>query len=151
MNERECMKKYNIILKHIEKHLGKTTTYSDKLHSVGKKLLGVKFKGVFPSDKIPKLNDLSPYCIVNVDNSKEAGSHWMSIVKSNSKSNCILYDSFGRRNTMIIPSLRFSGNGKIIDTDRDAEQKIKEENCGARAISWLVFYDKYGEKNAMKI
>ena len=151
MNEKECMKKYNIILKHIEKHLGKTTTYSDKLHSVGKKFLGVKFKGVFPSDKIPKLNDLSPYCIVNVDKSNESGSHWMSIVKSNSKSNCILYDSFGRRNKMIIPSLRFSGNGKIIDTDRDAEQKIKEENCGARSCAWLVFYDKYGEKNAMKI
>ena len=149
MNEKECMKKYNITLKHIEKHLGKTTTYSDKLHAVDKKFLGVKFKGVYPSDKIPKLNDLSPYCIVNVDNSREAGSHWMSIVKSGN--NCILYDSFGRRNTMIIPSLRFSGNGKIIDTDRDAEQKIKEENCGARAISFLVFYDKYGEKNAMKI
>ena len=149
MNEKECMKKYNTILKQIEKYTGNSTTYSDNLNAVGKKLLGVKFKEVYPSDKIPKLNDKSPYCIVNVDNSKEAGSHWMSLVKSGN--NCILYDSFGRRNTMIIPSLRFSGNGKIIDTDQDKEQKIKEENCGSRSLAFLVFYDKYGEKNALKI
>ena len=149
MNEKECMKKYDIILKHIEKYLGKSTTYSDTLQAVGKKLLGVKFKGVYPSDKIPKLNDLSPYCIVNVDKSNEAGSHWLALVKSGN--HCILYDSFGRRNTQLIPNLRFSGNGKILDTDRDVEQKIKEENCGSRAISFLVFYDKYGEKCAMKI
>lgn len=149
MNEQECMKKYNVILKHIEKHLGKTTTYSDTLYTIGKKLLLIKFKGVYPSDKIPKLNDLSPYCIVNVDKSNESGSHWMALVKSGN--HCILYDSFGRRNTQLIPNLRFSGNGKIIDTDRDSEQKIKEENCGARAMAFLVFYNKYGEKNAMKI
>ena len=74
MNEKECMKKYNIILKHIEKHLGKTTTYSDKLHTVGKKLLGVKFKGVYPSDKIPKLNNTCCHAIVHVDNSHESFS-----------------------------------------------------------------------------
>ena len=149
MNEKDCMKKYNTILKQIEKYTGNSTTYSDNLNAVGKRLLGVKFKGVYPSDKIPKLNDKSPYCIVNVDNSHKSGSHWMALVKSSN--HCILYDSFGRRNTMIIPSLRFSGNGKIIDTDRDVEQKIKEENCGARAIGFLVFYDTFGEKNAMKI
>ena len=47
--------------------IGDKTTYLSELLRIGKKLFGVKFKGVFPSDKIPKLNDLSPYAILNLD------------------------------------------------------------------------------------
>jgi hypothetical protein len=154
--EDDAMEYYNIILEKVEKMMGKNkSTLSTELEAVGKKLLGVKFKGVYPSDKIPKLNNLSCYCIVNVDKSNEMGSHWMAIAKDVSNKSaehgCILYDSFGRKHTKIIPSLRFSGNGRVLDTDLDKEQNIKEENCGQRCISFLVFYDTFGKDMAMLI
>tara|TARA_B100000497_G_C7586448_1_gene352829 strand:+ start:388 stop:852 length:465 start_codon:yes stop_codon:yes gene_type:complete len=141
---------YKEKLKEIEKyHTGDKTTYLKELDGIGKKLLRVKFKGVFPSDKIPKLNDLSPYCILNLDSSKEPGSHWVALAKNGKDS--ILYDSFGRGNNEIIPDLKYSGNGRIIDTERDAEQKILETNCGARCIAWLCLFDKYGANVAKMI
>jgi len=141
---------YKEKLKEIEKYYtGDRTTYLKELNGAGKKLLGVKFKGVYPSDKIPKLNDLSPYCILNLDSSKEPGSHWVALAKYGD--GCMFYDSFGRRNTEIIPNLKFSGNGRIIDTDRDAEQKILETNCGARCLSFLCIMDKYGANIAKMI
>jgi len=141
---------YKEKLKEIEKYYtGDKTTYLKELEGAGKKLLGVKFKGVFPSDKIPKLNDLSPYCVLNLDSSKEPGSHWVALAKNGEVS--ILYDSFGRHNNEIIPDLKFSGNGRIVDTDRDAEQKILETNCGARCLAWLCIMDKYGANIAKLI
>lgn len=148
--EKDCNLIYNAILKDIIKPIsGDNTTYLSEILGIGKKLLGVKFKGVYPSDKIPKLNDLSPYAVLNLDTSKEKGSHWVAIAKKNN--NTYLYDSFGRRDTQIIPNLQFSGNGKIINTDDDAEQKITQYDCGARCLCFLVFFDKWGADNAMLI
>lgn len=144
MKEKEAEKLYNDILtKKIYPLIGDKSTYMNDLNKVGRKLLGIKFKGVFPSDKIPKLNDLSPYCILNLDKSDESGSHWIALGKINNN-NSIVYDSFGRDNKQIIPNLRYSGNGIILDTDRDAEQKITEEDCGARSLAFLVVLNKYG-------
>ena len=148
--ERYCYLIYKKILQEIIKPIsGDQTTYLSDILGIGKKLLGVKFKGVYPSDKIPKLNDLSPYAILNLDTSKEKGSHWVAIAKHGD--NTYLYDSFGRKYTQIIPNLQYSGNGKIINTDDDAEQKIYEMDCGARSLAWLVFFDKWGAKCAMLI
>ena len=129
---------------------GNKVTNSTDLHRVGKQLLGDKFIGVFSSDMIPKLTAKTPYCIVNVDSSDMSGSHWMSVVKS-ARNETILYDSFGRSHVKIIPSLKKSGNGKIIDTDLDKEQKISQEDCGARSIAFLLFYDKYGKDMSLLI
>ena len=143
MNERYCNMVYNILLSNIEKMFGiKHTTYSDDLDYIGKKILGDKFVGVFPSDKIPKLKN-DTYCILNLDNSSEAGSHWIAIYKDNLNETYV-YDSFGRSNKIIIPSLIKSGNGKIKDTDRDIEQKLKEVDCGARSLTWCIFCDNWG-------
>ena len=101
---------------------------------------------------IPKLTLKTPYCIVNVDKSDMPGSHWMAIAKdTEGGKGAILYDSFGRKNSKIIPSLQFSGNGGIIDCDRDAEQKISEDNCGARSIAWLIMYDTFGRDASLLI
>ena len=148
--EKYCNILYNKILQDVIKPIsGDKTTYMNELLGIGKKLLGVKFKGVYASDKIPKLNDLSPYAILNLDTSKEAGSHWVAIAKHGN--NTYLYDSFGRNDTRIIPNLQFSGNGRIINTDNDVEQKIEETNCGARSLAWLLFFDKFGSKCALLI
>jgi hypothetical protein len=144
---------YNKILKQIIEPLsGDGTTYLTELNGIGKKLFGVKFKGVFPSDKIPKLNDLSPYAILNLDTSKQPGSHWVAIAKSPHKNETLLYDSFARKGSKIIKSLSYSGNGRIINSDlKDAEQRVEETNCGARCLAYLVVVEKYGWENAKLI
>ena len=137
---------YNDILKKVIEPLsGDKSTYLSELNQIGRKIFGVKFKGVFPSDKIPKLNDLAPYAILNLDTSTEPGSHWVSIAKRPEKNETLLYDSFARKGSKIIPKLLYSGNGRIYDSDtKDAEQNIEEENCGARCLAYLVVVEKYG-------
>lgn len=133
---------YNNELKKIKKIVGNKTTYLNDLNKAGIKLLGGNFYGVYPSDKIPKLNNIKCCCILNLDKSGEPGTHWIGIYKFGNKTLC--YDSFGRRHTQIIKNLKFSGNGIIYDTDKDKEQKIYETNCGARALSFLMCCKKYG-------
>tara|TARA_R100000951_G_C2644282_1_gene182018 strand:- start:1216 stop:1671 length:456 start_codon:yes stop_codon:yes gene_type:complete len=128
----------------------KGVTFMGELNTTGKKLFGIKFRGVFSSDKIPILNELVPYAILNLDKSDEPGSHWIAVAKT-SDDNLMCFDSFGRRNTQIIPSLKKSGNGKIIDTDYDANQKVKETDCGMRCLGWLYMFNHYGEEVANKI
>jgi hypothetical protein len=144
-------KQYSIILKKIiEPQTGKKETYGDDLNRLAIKLFGVKMRGVFPSDKIPKLTDLTPYAILNLDKSTESGSHWIAVAKIPEKDTIICYDSFGRCFSKIIPSLKNNGM-KIMNTDQDAEQKIKETNCGARCLAFLVCFEQYGWKQAIKI
>jgi hypothetical protein len=149
MNEKTANKKYNNILKSVKKKVGSKTTYLDQLNRAGQAIFGIKFRGVFPADKIPKLNNLAPYCILNLDKSTEPGSHWISLAKIGRHS--ITYDSFGRTHTKIIPQLQYSGNGKVLNTDRDVEQPIMSTDCGARSLAWLKFLDKYGAENALLI
>jgi len=143
---------YKKILTHVETLVMKhnKVTYLEELNGVGKKLLGVKFKGVFASDNIPRLNNLTKYCILNLDRTDEPGSHWIALAKL-PNGNSIMYDSFGRSSKTIIPSLWYSGNGRIIHDTRDAEQGIKESNCGQRTLAFLIFLDTYGPELAMLI
>jgi len=129
--------------------VGNETTYSTELDKAGLKLLGGKFKGIYPSDKIPILNDLKSYAVLNLDKSNEPGSHWVAVAHRNGVT--YLYDSFGRKASKIIPSLYHSGNGRVVNTDPDAEQKIMETNCGARCLAWLLLFDRYGTKMAKAI
>ena len=150
MSESDAHKKYDTILRSIKKLVGGKTTYLQQLAKAGTKLFGAKFHGVYPSDKIPQLSNRTPYCILNLDRSDQAGSHWIAVAKSNN--DLIVYDSFGRTHKTIIPSLgRGFVGGKVINTDRDCEQDIMATDCGARSLAWLVFFDRYGAKNALLI
>ncbi len=138
--------------KYVYPLIGNKTTYSNELLGAGKKLFGVKFKGVYPSDKIPKLNDLSPYCILNLDKSTESGSHWVVLAKLPYPSNdSIFYDSFGRDYKKIIPSVNYSGNGKIKNTEKDREQEFKATDCGARCLGFLLVLENKGKDTALLI
>lgn len=149
MNETEAHKKYNHILKNVKKLVGGKTTYLGQLDRTAKSIFGNKFHGVYASDKIPILDNKSPYCILNLDKSYESGSHWVALARIGK--NSIIYDSFGRCYTQIIPELEYSGNGRIHNTDQDVEQPIRATDCGARCLAWLIFLDRYGAENALKI
>jgi hypothetical protein len=131
--------------------VGNQSTYLSTLQKAGRKLFNIRFKGVYPSDKIPKLNDLSPYCILNLDRSTQSGSHWVACAKIPNKNETLIFDSFGRDYTKIIPVLGKSGNGSIIETDRDSDQKVLQTDCGARCLSFLMVFDKHGKDVSMLI
>ena len=145
----ECM--YNAILsKIVEPMIGNKSTYQHELETACIRLLGREFKGVYPSDQIPVLNELKKYAIINLDRSTEPGSHWVAIAYRDNK--ILVYDSFGRKTVKIMPALFRSGNGSaIFDTENDPEQDAKESNCGARAVAFLLFFEHYGWNQAMKI
>jgi hypothetical protein len=149
-----AMMHYNKNLKMIEQNLKSNgTTYNTTLHTMGKELFGVRFKGVFASDMIPQLSDLAPYAILNLDKSYMRGSHWIAIAKVEDTNDIIVYDSFGRTHSKIIPSLleQFNSTYRIIDTDLDAEQNIREENCGQRSLAFLKVLDEHGFDEARLI
>lgn len=149
MNQKTAHREYNKILKSVKKRVGGKTTYLGQLDRAGKDIFGSRFHGVYPSDKIPKLTDRKPYAILNLDRSDESGSHWIALAKVGN--NSIVYDSFGRHHTKIIPSLLYSGNGKLISTDDDQEQHIMATDCGARSLAFLLFLDKHGAENSLLI
>ena len=138
------MKYYNSYLKEIKKIMGKTgTTFTNELNAVGKILFKDKYKGTYASNKIPRLTSLHPYCILNLDSSDKAGSHWIALVKMKGNK-YMFYDSFGRKHTKIMPSLK-SLKSHIINSDLDSEQKIHEDDCGQRCMAWMMVFDRLGK------
>ena len=117
--------------------VGGKVTYGNQLDMVAKRAFGDKFVGVFSSDQIPKLTD-GQSAIINLDTSRQPGSHWIAIGKLGPK--IIVYDSFGRKTKQILPKLL----AHHIDTEYDAEQSVDEYNCGARTLAFLYVFHNYG-------
>lgn len=140
-------REYLKILKLIEDALGKDSTTNTELDKVGKYVLGDKYVGTFSSDEIPKMKH-GDCCIVNLDDSSKGGSHWVGLYKD--KNDVIVYDSFGRKSDKILKPV-FNGNGKVLDTDYDAEQSETEFNCGQRSISALIYCYKYGPDKLLQL
>lgn len=134
-------KLYNKYLKKIEKQYGNKETNNIQLDKIGKHLFKDKYIGTFSSDKIPIMKK-HQYAIINLDDSRKLGSHWVGLIKENDKS--LIYDSFGRKTYKILPELLNSGNGIIKMTERDVEQRDIEQNCGQRVLSWIYVYHKHG-------
>ena len=147
--ERVAHNLYKRAMELIKKEVGNTTTNGSELERVGIKLFGIKFKGVYASDKIPTLNNIQSYAILNLDKSNMPGSHWISIAHKDDTTYC--YDSFGRGYKTIIKNLNYTANGTIKNSDLDAEQQPTELNCGLRSLSWLYVFHHYGPDVAILI
>ena len=131
--------RYNNILRHVVKLIGHNgTTSTLELNNIGKLIFGDRFVGVYARDTIPFLHNKES-CIVNMDNSFQSGSHWIAIVKYGFYH--IVYDSFAR--TKITFNLH-----KVLTPQDDAEQHVKELNCGQRCIAFIQFFYTYGWANA---
>jgi hypothetical protein len=140
--EQEADEEYNRILRtEIYPLLGKSTTFSDQLDKIGFQLFGDKYLGTFPSDQIPKMSN-KDNCILNLSDTKSEGTHWIGVYKQGD--DVYVYDSFGRDSEFIIPSIFKSHNGRVIDSDHDAEQGLKQNSCGARSMAWLKMVHDYG-------
>jgi len=141
---------YSAILEQVTRTmLGTGSTSMSQLSSVGDELLGKRFQGVFASDQIPVLKRPG-YAIVNTDPWGSPGEHWIAIARGKT-GNTWVYDSFGRPTDRVLKSMLKSGNGDIQDTERDSEQLVREEDCGARSMAWLLVFDRFGAKKAAQV
>ncbi len=139
---------YNEYLNQIQSKMGKEETVTSQLTQMGKGLFGKKYIGTFASDQIPHMED-GQYAITNLDTSEQSGTHWISLVKDGPS--IIVYDSFGRRTSKIIPELIGSGNGITIATENDKEQTDLESDCGQRCLAALCVHDNFGKEGLMYI
>lgn len=150
-DELKAMNLYKDTLHKIISQIGNKTTSNITLDRIGRKMFGSMYLGTFSCDKIPNKNG---YCIANLDNQYQGGSHWVGICIRNNpkhdKKDVYIYDSFGRQTTKILPTLKLK-NYHIYDADYDVEQDIKEMNCGQRSLSFLNVFDKLGKDYAMLI
>ena len=148
---------FNGILNGMYRILGKGVTTNFQLSAVGKKYFPSSFLGVFTANV--KARDLMRhakngqfgYGIVNTDNGK--GEHWVGLIY-NGKNKFYIYDSFGRKSTTLLPQLNRTIRrlgATLKDTEYDREQKVKEEDCGARAMAWLIFARRHGIREALKV
>lgn len=92
------------------------------------------------------------YLITNLDDSNMPGSHWVALAydipdESLGKKQGLIwvYDSFGRKTGDILPQLaKQFGKNNLRMADDDAEQKLIEDDCGARCLAFLYIFDRHG-------
>ena len=112
----------------------------DKILSENK-LTNQVFRGVFPCDKIPVIEESTYAVVVNTDNSGKPGTHWVLLYVSDQT--CIFVDSFGRGVksnlfpadfvgyvTKFIGSKNYRFNPKIV-------QGLLSDVCAEYCIYWL--------------
>jgi hypothetical protein len=118
-----------------------------------KMYLGKMYVGCFSQDTVP-INRLPSTCmfIFNNDISTGPGIHWIACFKEGCT--FYIYDSFGRKSTHLVPLFAkqvFRSGGKIRDSDYSKEQADYQEDCGLRAISFLICVRRYGIEKAIQI
>ena len=148
--EKEAHKEYNKALKNVIKLIGHSNTTNNlELDRVGKKMFHRKYKGTFPKDMIPILKK-GDSCILNLDSSKDKGSHWCALIKHSNGRVPLFYDSFGRDYKELGFKSKQWENADI--SDREQISKLlgdnKEEiDCGQRSLAFIkVYYDSGYEK-----
>ena len=105
-----------------------------------------KFKGAFPCDAIPKINDREYAMIVNTDNSSNEGEHWTAFIINNE--HVYYMDSFGRNyDNKSFPS-DYTSNlaklflGKRIKINDKVLQGFQSNTCSDYCIYFIIkFYE----------
>lgn len=146
-----ALSRFDIILrKEVYPEVGAGVTTDSELSRAGKRLLGRSFTGVYASDTIPPFAKTgSSYCVVNIDNHTQEGSHWLGLARRGNR--VYLYDSFGRSANEVLPNLAASctqQGGTLVAKKSKPEQTKSQEDCGARSLAWLLLFKRYGAKIA---
>lgn len=133
---------YNSCYKYVLAYFkDENTTYGRDLDRICHKVLDKNFLGVFAVDEIPiEILDYSHLFIVNLDRSDQPGSHWIAV--GGTGHSFIIFDSFGRKSSEIVPKLTYYFY--TFDTEHDAEQDDKENNCGQLCVAWLLLHNLFG-------
>jgi len=145
---------YNWLLKHVAiPAVSNTTTEGKDLQKFGRKVFGQKFHGIYMVDEIPDdFNTTYPYGIINLDTAydkdgkENEGTHWIAVAYQG-RGRLLVYDSFGKLHQT--PKQLIAKYGKSRVTNPDAEQGLREKNCGARCLAWLMMVEIFPKEAAM--
>ena len=140
----EIKKYFNELKDRIIKIWGNKALYDNQITDIGQQLLGKKYVGTFPIDRVP-LSGSDKYMIANVDGSGLPGSHWVAVFLKGD--NIYVYDSFARKSKKLLKPLHDKAKKykkNIIDINAKSDQKNHTEICGAISLSFLYIVHKYG-------
>lgn len=142
VGEEEAKKKagelYLVVLDEIQKRLGSNTTDAKELANFGDSLFRTKFLGVFAYDDPTPTLGPDTSLIMNLDCRDQKGSHWVALYWKEANKPALLYDSFGRATVLKNHQL------KTVTSEEDAEQGVRENNCGQRCLAFLFIAHHYG-------
>lgn len=136
--------KQKAILKKLRSEYGAKALDNFELDKIGKKLIGKGFCGVFAYDQYPISAPNCSYAVLNTDNSRQPGTHWVGIYKTGKT--LYIFDSFGRFSRNVLKKFVKSHTPeyKIVDINRTCDQGNEQEDCGLRSITTLMLIKKYG-------
>ena len=124
-------------------------TNFDILHLVNE--LGIpNFRGVFMRDTLPPTARERECGVVNLNTSKEPGSHWVCYYKNGRER--IYFDSFGQVTPIEIQKYlktkrEFDNDVPVIQRNTDIVQKINTSVCGQLCLFVLEKLSKEGANN----
>lgn len=130
--------------KRIVKEWGNKALYDNEITDIGQQLIGKKYVGTFPIDRVP-LSGTDKYMIVNADKSGLPGSHWLGVYLKGDT--VFVYDSFARKSKKLLKPLHDKAKKykkKIIDINAKSDQKNHTEICGPISLSFLYIVKTYG-------
>lgn len=130
------------------KKLGRQALSNHQLDDICPPLLGKKYRGCFMQDEIKDYKN--GYYILNTDTKEKSGVHWISVY--NTPKTAYIFDSYGRDTNKITPILKktIEGSGRrIIESDKDQDQKGDSQICGHLCVSWLLCCQKFGIKKTI--
>ena len=132
------------LLQKISKDLNNkgVTNYKELMNYAKKNI--PKFKGIYFTDHLPKTLKPGESLIQNLDKINNAGTHWLSMIRSHNPSNTIYhYDSYGQLPTESAQRLAERSNCNLAYFDNQF-QTFKESNCGQRSIEFLMLMNGIG-------
>ena len=139
MTQFKIRKFYEVTLMKLQDQLTDGITDNLQLDNVCYKIFENNYLGTHSSDQFPKYIREEQCFILNTDDKK--GIHWVAFYKRNKK--LYAYDSFNRN----INSLsKYWKNKKIISANKDRDQSFLSNECGSRAICWLIAFKMFGVK-----
>lgn len=148
-DEKNIHKEFLSYKRKLISKFGNKALYDDEINSIGSQLFGPKWQGVHSHDRMK----FKPgFQIINTGGENSPGRHWVGIFIS--PSTIYIYDSFGRDTDSILKSIRAKSKKKklkIVESDRDAEQRGYSEICGILSISWLCVVKNRGIRMALLI
>jgi hypothetical protein len=136
---------YEICLRSVEFAMqSNTTTDNIQLTAMCRAIVGSRYLGTFDARHWPLLSAKQPYAIINTH--PPPGVHWLGLCWT--PKGTLVYDSYGRQTRRI-----FNGRPPrdIFETERDAEQKYAETNCGQRCCAFLYVCALMGPEQAKRI
>ena len=143
---KEILKNKQIeILKELRSIYGIKALDNFQLTSIGKKLIGRKFCGVYAYDQYPIHKQDCTYAIINTDNSRQSGTHWIGVYKRDKT--LYIFDSFGRFSRNVLKKFvktHVDEGYRIVDINRTSDQGNDQQDCGLRCITTLMLIKKYG-------